>query len=109
METISDLDRAISPLILKPPAQLTTEFAEGIIEGFRQTIAEVNTGPALLDLSDVSKVDSMGVSIVVGTVKELSAKRLSCQHSLPTKLSCAYFQIMQISRLMTCYHLIAEE
>ena len=71
MEAISDLDRSFYPTIITPASDVVSEQAAELQAMFREQIAQVSDGAVLLDLCAVKAIDSMGVSLLVGLVKEL--------------------------------------
>ena len=88
METISELDRSFYPTVITPSNDVVSINASQLQSLFRDHIAKAEEGDVLLDLSAVKMIDSMGVSLVVGLVKELRKQNRDL-HILGTRSCCA--------------------
>ena len=107
MEHISAIDPQHYVHVFRPAGNVVANEAPAMLEQFKSELSQVGDGTALLDLREVTAVDSMGISLVVGLFKEISSggghlEVVMCEESV-----VRVFQMMHLERLMTCYRLVS--
>lgn len=107
MDRVSAIDASAFVCMLKPEGSvLTAAEVAGCQRAFMAQLAEAGEGAVALDLSDITSIDSTGVSLVVGTHKE-------CQkggHELTTYVREAFvIRVFEVMRLDQHLHLVQVE
>jgi len=93
-----DIERNVSETIVRGKGRLTSETSNVLHEAFRSLLAP-GTKSIVLDLSDVSFIDSSGLGALLGVY--ISAQRAGCelQISNPSSRTKDLFQMTRLGSI----------